>query len=113
MFFGCIRPEQLVRTNVLSKVHARTRDCEQRGVRRARTAAGAEGPRHCSKEFWVFSLPVLPGYRSGNAAAAMPPTPWLTATKAGLGQCDFLVGQPVSGDEVSAISKWQPVSTLI
>jgi hypothetical protein len=47
------------------QVHARMRDCGQRGVRRARTAVSAGGPRPRSKEFWVFSLPVLPSYRSG------------------------------------------------
>ena len=52
------------------------RDCGQRGVRRARTAVSAEGPRHRSKEFWVFSLPVLPSYRSGaltNLREEAPP----------------------------------------
>ena len=69
-----------MRINVLSQVHARTRDCEQRGVRRARTAVSAEGPKRRSKEFWVLSLPVLPGYRSGALANLREEAPSHTAS---------------------------------
>ena len=65
---------------MLSQVHARTRDCEQRGVRRARTAVSAEGPKRRSKEFWVLSLPVLPGYRSGALANLREEAPSHTAS---------------------------------
>ena len=62
------------------QVHARMRDCGQRGVRRARTAVSAEGPRHRSKEFWVFSLPVLPSYRSGALTSLREEAPPHTAS---------------------------------
>ena len=66
---------------MLSQVHARTRDCEQRGVRRARTAVSAEGPKRRSKEFWVLSLPVLPGYRSGALTNLREEAPSHTASR--------------------------------